>query len=135
MTGRVAVVIGATSGIGREIAIGLAAHGADVVPTGRRQAAVEEACCTIQALGRQTLACPADVRDRQSIDALREAVLDALRARGHSGERGRLHFHATDTATVCEEQWTSLMDTNLSGALRACQSFYEAAEGERARAH
>ncbi|HTX39622.1 MAG TPA: SDR family oxidoreductase, partial [Bryobacteraceae bacterium] len=30
-----------------------------------------------------------------------------------------------DTATVCDDQWTSLLDTNLSGALRACQSFYE----------
>lgn len=125
LTGRVVVVIGATSGIGREIAMGLAAHGADVVPTGRRQAAVEEACCTIQALGRQTLACPADVRDRQSIDNLRKAVLDRFGCVDNLvNAAGYTFMH--DTATVCDEQWTSLMDTNLSGALRACQSFYEA---------
>ena len=40
LTGRVAVVIGGTSGLGRELAVGLAAAGADVVPTGRREAMV-----------------------------------------------------------------------------------------------
>jgi NAD(P)-dependent dehydrogenase (short-subunit alcohol dehydrogenase family) len=124
LSGRVAVVIGATSGIGRKIALGLAEHGADVVPTGRRQAAVEEACCAVQACGRRTLACAADVRDRKSIDGLRDTVLDRfgcadilINAAGYTFMR--------DTATMCEEQWLSLIDTNLSGALRACQSFYE----------
>src|SRR2546422_582112 len=44
LTNRVAVVIGATSGLGRAIAIGLAEHGADVVPTGRRRNNIEEVC-------------------------------------------------------------------------------------------
>jgi len=130
LTGRVAVVIGATSGIGRQIALGLAEHGAHVVPTGRRQTAVEEACRQICALGRRTLARAADVRDRQSIDRLRDAVLEdfgcvdiLINAAGYTF----LH----DTATVCEEQWSSLMDTNLSGALRACQSFYEPLKARR----
>jgi NAD(P)-dependent dehydrogenase (short-subunit alcohol dehydrogenase family) len=124
LTGRVAVVIGATSGIGREIAIGLAEHGAHVVPTGRRQTAVEEVCCAIQGLGRQTLCRTADVRERQSIDGLRDAVLEQfgcvdilINAAGYTFMEA--------TATVCEEQWSLLIDTNLSGALRACQSFYE----------
>jgi NAD(P)-dependent dehydrogenase (short-subunit alcohol dehydrogenase family) len=124
LTGRVAVVIGATSGIGREIAIGLAEHGADVAPTGRRLAAVEEVCCTIRKLGRQSLCCPADVRDRQSIDTLRDSVLD------HFGGVDILVNAAGYTfmepaATMCEERWSSLIDTNLNGVLRACQSFYE----------
>jgi NAD(P)-dependent dehydrogenase (short-subunit alcohol dehydrogenase family) len=124
LTGRVAVVIGATSGIGREIAIGLAGHGADVVPTGRRVAAVEEVCCAIQTMGRQTLGRAADVRDRHSIDGLRDAVLEQFgRVDILINAAGYTFMEAT--ATMGEEQWLLLMDTNLSGALRACQSFYE----------
>src|SRR5580704_379641 len=44
LNGRVAVVVGATSGLGRAIAIGLAQHGADVVPSGRRKELVAGAC-------------------------------------------------------------------------------------------
>ena len=44
LSGRVAVVIGATSGLGRAIALGLADSGADVVPTGRREDLVKEMC-------------------------------------------------------------------------------------------
>ncbi len=124
LTGRVAVVIGATSGIGRELALGLAAHGADVVPTGRRQEAVEEVCCAVQGLGRQTLARTCDVRDRKSIDALRDAVMERFGAVDNLINAAGYTF-MQDTASVCEEQWSSLIDTNLSGALRGCQSFYE----------
>lgn len=124
LTGRVAVVIGATSGIGREIAIGLAEHGAHVAPTGRRLAAVEEACGAVRNLGRQTLCRTADVRDRQSIDALRDAVLDQFGGVDILVNAAGYTF-MEPTATVCEERWSSLIDTNLNGALRACQSFYE----------
>ena len=55
LTGRVAVVIGGTSGLGRELAIGLATAGADVVPTGRREAMVEEVCADVEHAGGRTL--------------------------------------------------------------------------------
>src|ERR1700733_4158424 len=76
LSGRVAIVIGATSGIGRAIAIALARHGADVIPTGRRQAAVETACGEIEALGCRTLIQTSNVAHRGSIDVLRDTVLD-----------------------------------------------------------
>ncbi len=124
LTGRVAVVIGATSGIGRAIAIALAQHGADVIPTGRRQERVERACEEIEALGRRTLALTANVAHRGSIDVLRDTVL---------GQFGRVDILVNaagftfrkPTIEVSEEQWIGLMDTNLNGPLRACQSFYE----------
>ena len=68
LTGRVAVVVGGTSGLGRALAIGLARAGADVVATGRREELVREACAEIEGLGRRSLAVPADVRSRESID-------------------------------------------------------------------
>src|SRR5436190_10174777 len=75
LTGRVAVVIGGTSGLGRAIALGLAESGASVVPTGRRQELAEEVSSAVRALGRDTLSVSVDVAKRESIDALRDAVL------------------------------------------------------------
>jgi NAD(P)-dependent dehydrogenase (short-subunit alcohol dehydrogenase family) len=116
--------MGATSGLGRAIAIGLAQHGADVVPSGRRKELVESACMDIEAAGRRTLAQSADVQDRKSIDTLREAVLARF---GHVDilVNAAGNVIRQPTIAVAEEQWSSVLDTHLNGALRACQSFYE----------
>jgi NAD(P)-dependent dehydrogenase (short-subunit alcohol dehydrogenase family) len=123
LTDRVAVVIGATSGIGRAIAVGLACHGADVVPSGRRRQRVESACRDIEATGRRTLCQVADATDRHSLDLLRDAALERF---------GRVDILVNSagytvkqpTVAMPEGSWSRLFDTNLTGALRACQSFY-----------
>jgi len=117
-------VVGATSGLGRAIAIGLAEHGADVVPSGRRKELIESACQAVEAAGRKTLRQTADAQDRTSIDALRDAVLASF---------GRVDILVNAAGNVIrkpilaisEDQWSSVLDTHLNGALRACQSFYE----------
>src|SRR5215471_23202 len=76
LTGRVAVVIGSTSGLGRTIALGLARAGADVVATGRREELVESIHDAIRKLGRRTLCQTVDVASRESIDLLRNAVVE-----------------------------------------------------------
>ena len=75
LTGRVAVVIGGTSGLGRAITIGLARSGAHVIPSGRREELIEEVCREIENLGRDSLRQIVDVSKRESIDALRDAVI------------------------------------------------------------
>src|SRR6202790_1406333 len=75
LAGRVAVVIGGTSGIGRTLALGLAEAGADVIATGRRETLVKEVSAEIERLGRKSLAVATDVLDRTSVDALRDAVV------------------------------------------------------------
>jgi NAD(P)-dependent dehydrogenase (short-subunit alcohol dehydrogenase family) len=55
LTDRVAVVFGGTSGLGKEIAIGLAEHGAHVVPAGRREELLKQVCEEISKLGRRTV--------------------------------------------------------------------------------
>ena len=123
LTDRVAVVIGATSGLGRAIAIGFAEHGAHVVPTGRRRANIEDVCREIEAAGRRTLRCPSDVRDRASLEALRDATIERFgRVDILVNSAGSTFRKAT--AEVDEAQWSALIDTHLNGALRACQSFY-----------
>jgi NAD(P)-dependent dehydrogenase (short-subunit alcohol dehydrogenase family) len=124
LTGRVAVVIGGTSGLGKAIAIGLAESGADVVPAGRRLEIADVVCQRIESLERRTMRHAVDVGSRESIDALRDAVLKEL---GHVeiliNAAGRtFRQQAKD---IAEADWNAVIDTNLTGMLRACQSFYE----------
>ena len=123
LSGRVAVVIGATSGIGRALAVGLAEHGADVVPAGRREQGVESTCQEIEAAGRRTLRQTADVMSRSSIDQLCDQVLERL-GRVDILVNAAGYTLREPTATIRDEQWSGLIDTNLNGVLRACQSFY-----------
>lgn len=124
LNGRVAVLIGATSGLGRAIAIGLAEHGADVVPAGRRADRINEVCGEIEAIGRRTVRQTADARDRASIDRLRDSVLGKF---GHVDilVNAAGYTERKPTAQVREADWTAMLDTHLTGILRACQSFYE----------
>src|SRR5208282_5403167 len=124
LSNRVAVVIGGTSGIGRAIAVGLAQQGADVIPTGRRENHIEEVCSAVELFGRQTLRDVTDIRDRRSIDTLREKVIQKFGRVDILVNAAGVTFKQP-TVQVCEEQWSSILDTNLTGALRACQSFYE----------
>lgn len=130
LAGRVAVVIGGTSGLGRAIALGLADAGADVVPTGRREALVQEACDQIERAGRRSLAVPADVLDRPSIDAFRDRVLQHFR-RVDILVNAAGRIARKPTVEVSETEWRDTFDTNATGALRTCQSFYEALAASR----
>jgi NAD(P)-dependent dehydrogenase (short-subunit alcohol dehydrogenase family) len=119
---RTAVVVGATSGIGRAIALGLADAGADVVPTGRRAKLVDQASRDIEARGRKSLSITSDVTDTDSIQALADATIakfgkvDILvNAAGRSVRR--------PTLEVSDAEWEEILDTNLTGMLRACRAF------------
>lgn len=124
LSGRLAVVMGGTSGIGRTLAIGLAEAGANVIATGRREALVDSVAEEIEQEGRRTLRQTVDMSNRQSIDALRDA---ALREFGRIdilvNSAGQIFRKPTNAIT--EAEWNNLVDVNLTGTLRACQSFYE----------
>jgi len=116
LSGKVAVVAGGGRGIGRAIALALAEAGADVVPTSRTKAQVEEAAGAIEALGRRTLMQPCDVSDPAQIRALIERVL---------AEFGRIDVLVNAAAIspiwkrieeVTEEEWDLIMGVNLRGA-------------------
>ena len=125
LTGRVAVVIGGTSGIGRTLSLGFAEAGADVIATGRRDAMVEEVASRIEGLGRKTLRKSVDILSRPSIDTFRDEILAKfgrvdilLNAAGKTFRK--------PTKDVTEAEWDDLMNTNLTGMLRTCQAFHEA---------
>jgi NAD(P)-dependent dehydrogenase (short-subunit alcohol dehydrogenase family) len=122
LSGRRAVVVGGTSGIGRMLALGLADAGADVVATGRRQSLVDEVAAEIEQRGRRTLRVAADVGDMASLARLRDGILEAL------GGIDILVCAAGTTKKVPtldmeEADWARIIDTNLTGTLRSCQVF------------
>jgi len=122
LSGKVAVVTGGTSGIGRALSLGLAAAGADVVPTARRPQQVGETATEIEALGRKTLRVASDVCDQASLDDLAKAVLDTFgRVDILINCAGRIK--RTPTLSQPIEEWSEILDTNLTGTLRACQVF------------
>ena len=122
LSGRTAVVIGGTTGIGRALTEGLAQAGADVVPTSRRREVVEEAAALVEAAGRRTLRVVTDVGDEASIASLLAAAI---------GEFGKVDIlvncagrtKRTPTLDLTDREWNDILETNLTGTLRACRLF------------
>jgi NAD(P)-dependent dehydrogenase (short-subunit alcohol dehydrogenase family) len=122
LSGRVAVVTGGTTGLGYAITQGLAGAGADVVPTSRRTEQVTKVATEIEALGRSSLAVASDVQSRQSIQALHDAVLKKFGKVDILVNAAGVTVKAP-TLETDEADWTRVLDTNLTGTLRACQIF------------
>jgi len=122
LSGRVAVVIGGTTGLGYAITLCLAEAGADVAPSSRRLDQVDRIAGEVEALGRRSLRIASDVLDRASIQSLHDAVL---------AEFGKVDIlvnaagvtHNAPTLKASEEDWMRVIETNLTGTMRACQIF------------
>lgn len=122
LAGKVAVVVGGSSGIGRVLALGLAKGGADVVSSARRSELVNELAGEIEALGRRSLRVTCDVDKRESLENLLKACREAfgkvdilVNAAGITKRAPTLDYPEAD--------WNRILDTNLTGTLRACQVF------------
>ena len=122
LTGRVAVVVGGTSGIGRAIAHGLAQAGADVVCTSRREDEVDKSGTEIESFGRRSIRCASDVSSRESIEnLLSECVAAFGKVDILVNSAGRTKREPT--LGQSEEDWNAVLETNLNGTLRTCQVF------------
>jgi NAD(P)-dependent dehydrogenase (short-subunit alcohol dehydrogenase family) len=122
LSGRTAVVIGGTTGIGRALTQGLAAAGADVVPTSRRPEVVDEAAALVEAAGRRTLRLVTDVGDEASIaSTLAAAIAEFGKVDILVNCAGRTK--RTPTLDLTDQEWNDILETNLTGTLRACRLF------------
>lgn len=122
LKGKSAVVIGGTSGIGRAIALGLAEAGADVAPTSRRLDQVEATAREVEALGRRALRRTSDVTDRASLEQVLDAALKSFgKVDILVNSAGRTK--RAPTIDFSEQDWNDILETNLTGILRACQIF------------
>jgi NAD(P)-dependent dehydrogenase (short-subunit alcohol dehydrogenase family) len=125
LNGKVAVVIGGTSGIGKACALGFIEAGVHaLVASSRRQGEVDRTADQFEAMGVGTIRRAVDVTSKDSLRQLREAVLQEfgcvdilLNAAGRTKKAPSLEFK--------EEDWDTVMDCNLKGTFLACQIFGE----------
>jgi len=118
----VALVTGAGSGIGREIALRLAEEGASVVLTGRSVQGMDEVATQIVAGGRKALVVPMDLRDRASID---DAVQRAVEAFGRIDVLVNNSGVAGPTKPLWEltaEEWEDTFAVNVTGTFLCCRA-------------
>lgn len=121
LTGRVAVVTGASRGLGQTFARALARAGADLVVTSRNVAALEPFRAEIEAMGRRAVPVALDVRDEGSIRAFAETAFGAY---------GKIDILVNNAgcnirkpaAEVTWEDWNTILDTNLRGAFFVAQA-------------
>jgi NAD(P)-dependent dehydrogenase (short-subunit alcohol dehydrogenase family) len=122
LEGKIAVVTGGTSGIGRALSLGLADAGAEVIASARRQQQVDETASEIEARGRKTLRQASDVCDRTSLEKLLAATLERFGTVDILVNCAGIIKRAP-TLDFSEEEWANILNTNLTGTLRACQIF------------
>jgi NAD(P)-dependent dehydrogenase (short-subunit alcohol dehydrogenase family) len=122
LTGKVAVVTGASRGLGQYLARALARAGADLVLTSRRRADLDAFQQEIESLGRRAVALELDVRDPASIRRMAEDALNAC---------GRIDVLVNNAGCnvrkpsldVTWEDWSLVLDTNLRGPFFVAQAF------------
>ena len=122
LSGKTAVVIGGTRGIGLTLAKSLGTAGANVIATGRRAELAAVAAREIETQGPKSLAITCDVSRGETLQLLLHAVLQKFGSveilLNCTGRTKR-----TPTFQLTDEEWNSVLETNLTGTLRACRIF------------
>ena len=120
LDGKVAVVTGASRGLGQGIALGLAEAGADVVAVASRAENATDTCEKITAMGRKFLALGCDNSDSGQIKQAINTVLEQF---------GRIDILVNNAGTIrrapahetTDEDWQAVIDTNLTGVFQFCR--------------
>ena len=120
--GRVAVVTGGGSGLGREVAHGFARLGGHAVVAGRTTARLDEVAASIRSGGGSCLAVPTNIREPDQVEALRDAVY---------GRFGRVDFLINNAggqfpalpSTISDKGWRAVVDLNLNGTWNVTSRF------------
>lgn len=121
LTGKVAIVTGATKGLGYGMALALAQAGADIVVASRTPSECEKVAAEIQAMGRRALPVPTDVSGLDSINSLVDTVIEQMQTidilinnAGTAITKPALELR--------EEDWDGVLDLNLKGVFFLAQA-------------
>ncbi len=114
LTGKVALVTGASRGLGRAMAKGLAKAGADLVLCARNEGELARAAQEISGMGKKALAVRVDVLSQQSVEEMLERALDGM---------GRIDILVNNAGVnvrkpvvdLAEDEWDTVLNTNLKG--------------------
>jgi 3-oxoacyl-[acyl-carrier protein] reductase len=121
LSGQVAIVTGASRGLGKAIALALGANGAHVACVARSVAELNETAQAILAAGGSAEACPCDVTDRQAADQLVDQLIE---------QRGRLDILVNNAGItrdtllprMTDEEWDDVLNTNLRSVFLWCRA-------------
>lgn len=120
LDGRVAIVTGASRGLGRAMASALAEAGAEVALVARSKPDLEETARAVEALGRRALVLPTDIAVFREVEAMTDAVLGAL---------GQIDILVNNSGIalvkplieMTPEEWARVVETNLTGTFNCCR--------------
>jgi 2-dehydro-3-deoxy-D-gluconate 5-dehydrogenase len=121
LEGKKAVVTGASGGIGRAIALALAAHGAEVMAAGRNLEKTKETAAGVAALGRRAAVCSLEITSRDSAEAMAAAALKELGGIDILVNCAGMNVRQ-EILAITDEAWDCVLASNLKGVLYCCQS-------------
>ena len=122
--GKIAMVTGAGSGIGRATALALLNEGYSVVLAGRRREALERTVAEAADAGTRALAVPADVSDPASVESLFETTREAFGRLDLLFNNAGTNVPAIPLEDLTFEQWRQVVDVNLTGAFLCTQAAF-----------
>src|SRR5689334_4262948 len=129
LQGKTALITGASRGLGKAIALGLAEAGANLILASRDKALLDQVAARARAFGSQVLIVPTDVTQERQIENLQKTV---------QGESGAIQILVNNAGMNIRkpatdftlQEWRQVLDTNLTSAFLMCRAFVPMMKGQ-----